>query len=334
MGREVAIIYNQPDPSRYGTMGEEKAILGVLDEVEPVNNALIELGYVPHRVPLSPPLEKVRETLGNLETDLVFNLFEGFDGRAETEATVAAMLEELKLTHTGCPSRALSLALDKARAKSIIAKAGVPTPAYQVLCPENISTFRLDFPCIVKPCAEDASHGLTEKSVVNDSDSLKRQVGLVSESFGGQALVEEFVDGREFNITVFGHKEVTVLPISEIVFSLPEGKPRILTFAAKWEPETDYFEGSKVVCPADISDKIRQSIARSALCTFKLLGCSGYARVDFRMSKRGLPKVIDINPNPDVSPEYGAALQAQTSGMTYPQFVEKILQFAQEKNQP
>lgn len=331
MLREIAIIYNEPNSGRYSRLGEEKAVLGVLDAVKAVHRALVKLGYTVIRTPLSPPLEQAQETLRNLEVDLIFNLFEGFFDSAETEPAVADMLAELRLPYTGCPGAILALALDKARTKALLAANGIGTPKYQVLSPETVSSFNLSYPCIVKPGGEDASLGMTGESVVHDSKSLARQVGRISQLYGGRALVEEFVDGREFNITVLGTKDLAVLPISEIVFSLPPGMPRILTFEAKWAPKSPYFESTKAVCPAKIGSELREEISRIARQAFCLLGGSGYARVDFRVNDNGQPQVIEVNPNPDISPGTGAARQAKASGMTYSQFVEKLLQLALER---
>ncbi len=331
MCSRVAIIYNEPIPGRYSAMGEEKAVLGVLDEVTAVHQALTDLGYEVERIPLSPSLEQVRDKLKELNADLVFNLFEGFDGRPETEAMVANMLAESGLPYTGCPGTVLSLALDKARTKALLEASGLATPPYQVLTPETVSRFHLSYPCIVKPCAEDASHGLSEESVVVDFAALERQVREVSQHFVGRALVEEFVDGREFNITILGSKEPLVLPLAEIVYSLPPEKPKILTFSAKWEPDSLYFDSSKPVCPVEIDDEIRQRIARAALGAFTLLGCSGYVRVDLRLGADGVPTIIEVNPNPDVSPDYGAAGQARAAGMSYAQLIERIAQLALER---
>ena len=114
---KVAIIYNQPESDRYQAMGESKAELGVMDEVKAVSQALDELKYPYVLVPLRPPLEAVKEKMQALDADVIFNLFEGFDGCPETEGKVAAMLAERKIPFTGCPAAALTLALDKARTK-------------------------------------------------------------------------------------------------------------------------------------------------------------------------------------------------------------------------
>ncbi len=328
MSLKVAILYNEPEASRYGSMGEAKAVLGVLDEVEAVHQALTELGYAGTRIPVSPPLESVGKMLKRLDCDLVFNLFEGFAGRPETEAAFAEILGELGIPHTGCPASALALALDKPETKALLESSGIRTPGYQLLNPENLSGFHLEYPCIVKPAGEDASHGLGEDSVVRDFASLRKQVGKVSGLFGGSSLVEEFIDGREFNATVLGNDSPAVLAISEIIYSLPPFMPRILTFASKWEEESIYFKGTKPQCPARIDDALREQISRICLVSFRLLGCRGYARVDMRLDARGRVHVLEVNPNPDISLTSGAALQVKAAGLTYTRFIRKIVQLA------
>ncbi|HUU65058.1 MAG TPA: ATP-grasp domain-containing protein [Dehalococcoidales bacterium] len=327
----IAIVYNEPYPSRYDAAGEEKAVLGVLHAVSAVQQALLELGYYVTRVPLVAPLGRVKRKLSSLDVDLVFNLFEGFCGRPETEALVPEALSELGIPCTGCPGKMLRLALDKAKVKVLLKAAGIPTPDFQLLNHHILHMFQLNYPCVVKPRGEDASHGLTEASVVSDFASLKKQVKLITEAYGGSALVEEFIDGREFNATVLGDSRCTVLPVSEIAYSLPSGMPRILTYAAKWEPSSPYFRGTTAICPAEIEAEARERINQTALAVFRLLDGQGYARADMRMNKEGQPSVIEVNPNPDISPDSGAVRQAEAAGMSYPQFVEKIIQLALEK---
>jgi D-alanine-D-alanine ligase len=327
----VAIVYNEPDPSKYRPGEKKEAIAGILNSVKAVHQALLLSGYDVVEVPLLPPLERAREELKSLAADLVFNLFEGFTNSSETEAMMAEVISELGIPYTGCPAETLALALDKAKTKAILEEAGLATPRYQLLSPETMSEFHLSYPCIVKPCNEDASSGLSEKSVVHDFSALEEQVKLVSKFYDG-ALVEEFVDGREFNVTILGNSEYTALPVSEIAYQLPPGMPKILTFAAKWEPESLYFQGTKAVCPAQIPDNEREHIAETALEVFQLFSCRGYARVDMRLSRGEQLNIIEVNPNPDISPDSGAALQAKTAGMDYPRFIDKIVMLALEKN--
>ena len=328
MRTRVAIVYNEPHHSRYDAAGEGKAVLGVLESVEAVHRALLELDFDVTRVPLVPPLGRAEKKLRNLNKDLVFNLFEGFCGYPETEAVLPEILSKIGIPCTGCPVSALKLGLDKAKMKVIHKAAGIRTPDFQLLNPAILNMYRLGYPCIVKPRCEDASHGLSAESVVNDFASLKRQIRLVSNCYGGDALVEEFINGREFNATILGDSKCTVLPVSEIVYSLPSGMPRILTFAAKWEPDSPYFEGTKAICPAEVEAEERERIAETAVAAFRILGGKGYARVDMRIDHEGQVNVIEVNPNPDISPGSGVVHQAEAAGMTYTQFIEKIVQLA------
>ena len=331
MRKHVAIVYNEPADSRYNATGEVKAALGVLDSVQAVEQALLELDYSAAVLPLAFPFEQAREKINRLDVDLVFNLFEGFCGYPETEALVPEALVELGIPYTGCRGDILRLALNKAKIKVLLQAAGIPTPDAQLLTPQTLDVFRLDYPCIVKPCGEDASHGITGDSVVYNFSSLAKQVRVICESYGGSALVEKFIDGREFNATVLGNTRYSVLPISEMVYALPPELPRILTFEAKWEPDSLYFKGTAAICPADIVVEEQACIAGTALSVFRLLGCQGYARVDMRADREGRMNVIEVNPNPDISPGNGAARQAAAAGMTYAQFVEKIIEIALER---
>jgi D-alanine-D-alanine ligase len=329
---KVAILYNDPMPDRYQAMGESLAELGVMDEVHAVEQALADLNFSSVLFPLRPPLSQVYKKLKSLDVDVVFNLFEGFDGCPETEGKVALMLFKSKIPFTGCPPAALKLALDKSKTKKLLVEAGIPTPGYQILSPDTIKSFNLAFPCIVKPLAEDASHGISEDSVVSNVTSLERQVNKISALFGGKVMVEEYIDGREFNTTVMGDGKLTIPGISEIVFTLPLDKPRILTFQAKWEENSLYFDNTRAVCPALITIQEQKKIAKIAKAAFRLIGCHGYARVDFRQDRSGNFKVLEVNPNPDITPGSGAALQAVAAGMTYSQFIKKIINFALKNN--
>jgi D-alanine-D-alanine ligase len=328
MRMRVAIVYNEPQQSRYGVVGEEKSVLGVLEAVEAVHRSLLELDLDVTLLPLLPPLEQVEKELRSLDTDLVFNLFEGFSDYPETEAVIPQILCKIGIPFTGCPGPVLSLGLDKAKTKLVLAAARIRTPAFQLLNPETINTFQLDYPCIVKPGCDDASNGISAESVVHDFPALERQVDMICSFYGGNAIVETFITGREFNATVMGNSELIALPISEITYSLPPGMPEVLTFDAKWKTDSSYFKGTTPICPAEIEVEQQQRIVGTITAVYRLLGCRGYARVDMRMDQEGELNVIEVNPNPDISPGTGAARQAEAAGMTYTQFVEKIAKLA------
>ncbi|MFA4835598.1 MAG: ATP-grasp domain-containing protein [Dehalococcoidia bacterium] len=331
MRAKIAIIYNEPINDRYTQMGEAEAIAEVLDEVKAVSDSLLELGYSVTKVPLVPPLETVRQQIQSLDADIFFNLFEGFASRPETEAMVTGMLALSGKPFTGSAPATLALALDKIKTKELLAGVGVATPGYQVLHPETINRFNLNFPCIVKPAAEDASHGVTQDSVVNDAAALARQVEKICTHYGGRALVEEFIDGKELSATIMGNYDLRVLSISEIEFTLPPGLPRLVTFDAKWSsPGNIYFDHTTPVCPAQIDKELWSHVSETSLAAYRLLGCRGYARVDMRVDAMGKAYVLEVNPNPDITPISGATRQARAAGMTYSQFIDRIISLALE----
>ena len=329
---QIALIYNAPIPSLYDARGESKAETGVLEAVKAARRSIRALGHKCFEYPLTPPLESVRKTLASINADVVFNLFEGFAGLPRTEAEVACYLEALGLPFTGSPASALLLALDKAAAARELRGRGIRTADHQLLDRDNIADFRLKFPCIVKPCADDASHGLSENSVVFDKGALVREIqAIVNRYDGSPALVEEFLPGREFNVTVFGKALPEVLPLSEIIYTLPEGLPKILTFAAKWEPQSAYFQNTNVKCPALVTPGLAAELRSTALSAFEALDCRGYARVDIRLDAQGRPVVMEVNANPDLSPDAGTVRQAKASGLSYKGMIARILEFALEK---
>ncbi|MBN1690622.1 MAG: ATP-grasp domain-containing protein [Dehalococcoidia bacterium] len=330
MPLNVAIIYNDPPGEIIIRDGEEEAMTGVLEEVVAVKNALISRGHSIEKVPLRPPLDTVPRILRNIEADVVFNLFEGFEDQPHSEPVVARMMEEIGLTFTGNPSSALDLTLDKANFKKVLQNAGIDTPDYMVLTPATVHDFHLRFPCIVKPKDEDASHGLLPENVVSDMEQLKEQVVRISSRFRGCALVEEFIDGREFNASILGNSVHELIEISEIVYTLPPGLPRMLTFDSKWYEETDYYINTAVSCPAEVDGDLRERIAKTVLAACRAAGCRGYARVDMRQDLDGSIKVLEVNANPDITPELGIALQADVRGMTYADLIQKIVDLALE----
>ncbi|MFH0847667.1 MAG: ATP-grasp domain-containing protein [Chloroflexota bacterium] len=332
MPQTITVVYNQPRISRYHDLGEGKAEFGILDAVFALEKSLQELGYEVTCLPLRPPLARALVELGKIKSELIFNLFEGFSETSDSEAQVTLKVAEIGLPYTGSPGSAIALAQDKLKALSLLDGVGIRVPVSQLLSPEEVTQFKLAFPCLVKPIGEHASHGLSRESVVKDIPSLLRQVERVSRRYGGKALVQEYLEGREFNATVIGNRDLTVLPISEIVFLLPPGLPKILTFTAKWQTDSAYYKGTKPVCPAELSGEEAEQIRQTVLAVFRLFGCRGYARVDLRQGGDGAFRVIDVNPNPDISPDAGASLQARTAGLSYNDFIQKIVSLALEKD--
>jgi D-alanine-D-alanine ligase len=185
------------------------------------------------------------------------------------------------------------------------------------------------FPVIVKPVHEDGSLGVNSDSVCHDTARLARQVEYVHAVYKQDALVEEYLEGREFNVSIVGDRTPEVLAISEIDFGeMPEGEPRIVSYRAKWDEESRVYGGTRPICPAPLSRRIERRIQDVALRSYRIMNCRDYARIDLRTDSRGTPYVLEVNPNPDISPRAGFARAARAAGLTYTDMILRICQAA------
>jgi D-alanine-D-alanine ligase len=309
---------------------------GVLEEVENVRTSLIELGYDVRRFNVTDNVGELVAFLENERPDLIFNLCESVANVAIHEMHVVGIFELLGLCYTGSGPLTLGIALNKVRVKELLSYHGIKTPefvVYRTTAELIEDDFPLAFPVIVKPSMEDASIGIEPDSVVESFAALKKRVRSIFQGHEQPALVEEFIDGRELNVSIVGNHKPIILPISEIDFStLPPTFPRILTYDGKWMKGTVAYDGTKGVCPADLPPAVEEKLKETALRVFRLLGCRDYARVDFRLSEDDVPFVLEMNPNPDISDEAGFARSAKASGRSYAQIVEKIVESALQRS--
>jgi D-alanine-D-alanine ligase len=310
--------------------------VGVLEEVDNVRSSLKELGYDVNVFNVTNNIGDLVTFLEKEKPDLVFNLCESVGNVAIHEMHVVGIFELLGVCYTGSPPLTLGLALSKIHVKELLLQHGINTPKFAVY--RNMGEiveddFPLHFPVIVKPSMEDASIGIKPDSVVDSFAGLRKRVRSIFQQHDQAALVEEYIVGRELNVSMVGDRRPTVLPISEIDFSsLPPDFPRILTYDGKWLKGTAAYDGTKGVCPADLPSSVEVKLKDLALRAFRLLGCRDYARVDFRLTRSNVPYVLEVNPNPDISDEAGFARSAKASGRTYTQVVQKIVESALERS--
>jgi D-alanine-D-alanine ligase len=260
---------------------------------------------------------------------IVFNLGEGLEGRLFEDARIAWALEAMGYRFTGCDGDALSRSLNKARTKVLLAERGVATPPWAVFRhPAEVNAQRLSqlsFPVIIKPVAEDASLGIGPDAIAANEKAVRERVAYVVESYRQAALVEQFIAGREFNVALWGDP-VEVLPLAEVDFSaFANPYERIVSFAAKWEQHTFEFSHTPVRCPAPVDRRLAGRIVRAALKSWRAIGCRGYARVDMRISEQNVPYVVEVNCNPDLSPDAGFYRAARAAGFSYENMIENIL---------
>jgi D-alanine-D-alanine ligase len=293
-----------------------------------VATALASSGYDPQLVGVDGDLAGLRTRLLEHEADCAFNLCESLVGDARLESAVPLVLELLNIPFTGSPPEVLAFALRKDRVKQRLEAAGIPTPRGQVLARPD-DPCDLPFPLIVKPVREDGSAGITHASVVRDAAELARVVESVVTQFRQPALAEEYVDGREFNVALLGHPTPRVLPLSEIDFTgLPEGVPRIVSYDAKWTSGSVDDLGTVPVMHPSLPNAVAARVRRVAVEAFRAVGVRDYGRVDVRLAASGVPYVVDVNPNCDLSPHAGMARAAAAVGIDYDDLAGLLVRYA------
>jgi D-alanine-D-alanine ligase len=253
--------------------------------------------------------EEVLALLSKHAPDVVFNACEAPLGRPELEAHVTALLEWCGVRFTGSGSETLALCRRKDRVNAVLRAAGVPIP-------------RTDFfPCIVKPADQDGSVGLHIDSVCDDQRSLERARSRLV----GPIIVEEFLPGREFAVSLWGRRDGDYVSIGETRF---ENGLRLNTYAAKWEIDSSDFANSPMFYDVKLDSELRDPVIDAARGAWQAVEARGYVRIDVRLDAEGVPRVLDVNPNPELSPGVGIQRAITEAGWTWEQFVKKQIEWA------
>jgi D-alanine-D-alanine ligase len=262
--------------------------------------------------------ESLAETLQAYHPNdyVVFNWCEGLPGIPRSENKVAQILEEGNYAYTGACPDVLSFSWDKAATKDLLNKRGIPTPAGMIINSKNINAWSR-FPAIVKPAYEHCSFGITEDAVVTNTPELRERVAFVRNNFKQPALVEDFIDGPEFHVTLWGNRKIHALPPAEMDFSaFKDIKDRLCTYDSKFVPGSSHYENITVRIPAELDDEELTLLNHTAIAAYKAIGCRDFARIDLRLLN-GIYYVLDINPNADFSPDTSSIYAAEAAGLSY-----------------
>jgi D-alanine-D-alanine ligase len=268
----------------------------------------------------------IRDAIAEKRPHVVFNMLEEFHGFVEYELLVPALLEMLQVPYTGCNPRGLALARDKALTKAILAHHGLPVPGFAVFPRgRRVRPPPLAYPLLVKSLTEEASSGLAHGSLVHDPRRLRDRVAFVHEQVSSDAIVEEYVRGRELNVALLGNRRPRAFPAWELDLSrLPPRAPRFVTSRVKWDAAYQKRHRIRSI-PARLPAAAARSVERLGRRVYTLLGLSGYARIDLRLDAEGRPFVLEANPNPDLSRADDFALAAAAAGVPFGDLVERIL---------
>ncbi len=293
-----------------------------------VTTTLREMGHQVEKVGVVDDLGAIRNAISTVQPDITFNLLEEFHRTTVYDQHVASYLELIQQPYTGCNPRGLLLARDKALSKQIMLYHRIATPRFMVV-PRGRNVRipkRLEFPLLVKSTTEDASLGLSRSSVVTDLESLKKQIAHCHSHIGTDALVEEYIEGREFYVGIMGNDRLKVLPVWELTFKkLPQGVPNIATAQVKWDYKYQEKVGVETGPPRELSTSVAAHIARVCKRVYRALCMSGYGRIDLRMKENGEIYVLEANPNPNLSYGEDFAESAEAVGISYRNLLTRIV---------
>jgi D-alanine-D-alanine ligase len=322
----VLILYPQPS-EHYAAMGCVESEVGVMDQVDAVVAALDHY-KIACRSAAVGSLGELTRILAQASETIVFNFVETIEGSAHKAAYVPALCEAFGKAYTGNSTAALLLSTDKWHTKAILAAAGLPIAQGLLVEPGQKAKPDFDGPYFVKPAATDASEGIDDASIVKTKGAaLDKAVARIHTQFKQTALVERYIEGRELNITVlYKDNQPMVMPLAEIDFSaFSADKPRIVSYDAKWKPDSFEYNNTPRIIPAPVPVKVAQKIRDLAQRACAVLSCMDYCRVDFRLDEKLNPYILEVNANPDISPQAGLAAAITAAEMKYHAFVKLCL---------
>lgn len=293
--------------------------------------ALQRLGHEVETLAVFDNVTAIIEKLKSFAPDIVFNLSESFYHDRSHEPNITALLDLLKVRYTGSGSDALLLCKDKALAKKVLAFHRVRLPHFTVSHRAHPlrRLRRFTYPAFVKPVCEDASDGICRASFTKDEKETIERARFIHQKFNSDALIEEYIDGRELYLSVLGNHRLNVFPPREIFFQqVPEDVPKFATFRAKWNEAYREKWGIRNGPAGPLPDEMKEDLTELARKVYRLLKIRGFGRIDVRLTPKGEVYVIEANPNPCLAADEDFAQSACMAGMQYDALIQEILNSA------
>jgi D-alanine-D-alanine ligase len=287
-----------------------------------------ELQHEVRALGVKDELATIRQTIEEFKPHIAFNLLEAFHEIGTFDQHVVSYLELLRLPYTGCNPRGMVLARDKALSKKLMHYHRIPVPEFTVIPRGRKARMpkRLSFPLIVKSLTQEASIGIAQASVVEDQSKLTERVQFIHDSIATDALVEQYVEGRELYCGLIGNQRLQVLPVWEMTFAnMPDGQRRIATERVKWSVKYQERVGIETGAAKGLPDGVADRVQHIARRVYQVLQLSGYARIDFRLDAEGRIFVLEANPNPQIARTEDFAASAASAGVTYPALIQRIV---------
>lgn len=293
-----------------------------------VTSTLRKMGHEVRILGVRDDLGAIRQAADEFKPDIAFNLMEAFHEVGTFDMNVVSYLELIRLPYTGCNPRGMLLSRDKALSKKLLAYHRIPIPDFAVVKRGRAIRLpkTLGLPLIVKSLTEESSSGIAQASVVDDETKLRERVEFIHESLGTDAIIEQFIEGRELYVGVVGNERLEAFPVWEMDFSrMPEGVHRIATSQAKWSGKYQRKHGIKTAQARNLPEPKRDEIQHVAKRVMRALEMSGYARMDFRLDTAGTVYVLEANANPHLAMGEDLAESAKHAGLEYPDLLQRIL---------
>jgi D-alanine-D-alanine ligase len=309
----------------------QEDILERLEITEQLLNALVNVGHPVQAVCVQSA--ELETALGDFDPDehLILNWCEELPGIPHSEYQVAQTLERLGFTYTGTDSHALAVNQDKRQTKRLLQQWNIPTPAWQVYTSaQKIDWMR--FPAIVKPALEHCSFGITREAIVQSEADLIQRVNYVIEELQQPAIVEDFLDCREFHVGVIGNGELRVLPPAEIDYSsFVDIHDRLCTYESNFDRKSLAYQLTLPKFPVFFTESQLASLEQIVIASFRATNCRDYARMDLRLHDEVF-YVLDVNPNADISQDTSLVMAAEQIGLSYGQFGSLLVNFAAQRH--
>lgn len=293
-----------------------------------VVQALRKAGHEVRPLGVYDKLGDLRSTIGDWKPDIVFNLLEEFQGIAAYDQHVVAYLELLRQPYTGCNPRGLMISRDKALSKQLLAYHRIPTPQFAVFRKGRRYRIprKLKYPLFVKSTTEDASLGISQASIVTDAQKLKERIEFIHEQTSSDALVEEYIEGRELYVGVLGNEQLKTFPVWELDFGkLGEVQAAIATRRVKWDRAYQDKHGIKPQAAPGLSSAQQAYLEKLSKRIYRALSLSGYGRLDFRLRSDGGVFFLEANANPNLSHDEDFAQSALSLGLQFDELQERIV---------
>lgn len=290
--------------------------------------ALDQLGHTTQHLAIFDDLDLLRQKLQSFQPDVIFNLADQFKNNRAFDQNIVSFLEMQGLPFTGCGSTGLTLCKHKGISKKILAYHRIHVPEFVTIARGKriARPPRLRFPILVKPLKEEASLGISQASFVESDEQFKERVQFIHEQYDNDVIAEEYIEGREFYVSVMGNHRLQVFPIRELIFKeVPPDEPKIATYRAKWDEEYRKRWGLQNQFAEGLDPALATAIQEQCKRTYHLLTIDGYARLDLRVTANNEVYFIEANPNPILADDEDFAQSAMKTGLIYPQLIERII---------